>query len=353
MKSKRIASIILVAAVLLSGCNTNTDITTVNTEVTTTTTATATSETTTVPTTTTTTTEPEPVKFEFNPHLYVPTLLPDIPQDYWESFYNLCDALREGSDTFQCSSREAYEWATDSVTLTELFPAACMMITPESGDGSKPFENGTGKISYTIPAEEYVERQKAFEKYVEEVINGCVEYDDTDFEKCLKLYDYMETNFTYEKYPGGSDGANYYTFMNHTGVCNELCSVYAYYLLQVGIEAFHVGCFEGVDHAWTYMVINGKGYYSDPTWALKGAGDPLGLYYFIMNADRRVETGCPVDDLTAPLLPKYWFSQSKSRFEATDGSLSFPQASFLDSIDEDNKTVIYTHDSEKKELKYS
>lgn len=72
MKSKRIASIILVAAVLLSGCNTNTDITTVTTEFTTTTTATATSETTTVQTTTTTTTEPEPVKFEFNPTFMFP-----------------------------------------------------------------------------------------------------------------------------------------------------------------------------------------------------------------------------------------------------------------------------------------
>ena len=353
MKSKRTASIILIAAVLLSGCNTTTDITTVTTEAPTTTTTSATSETTTVPTTTTTTTEPEPVRFEFNPHVYVPTLLPDIPQDYWNSFHNLCDALRKGEKTFKCSSQEAYDWATDPVTLTELFPPACMKITNKSDDGTKPFEDGTGRIYYTIPVEEYVKRQADFEKLVTDTINSCVEYDDTDFEKCLKLYDFMETNFTYEAFPGGGDGANYYTFTHYTGVCNELASVYAYYLLQVGIEAFHVGCFDSVDHAWTYMILDGKGYHSDATWALKEGGTDLGLYYFIMSDKIRDETGCPVNDLTLPLLPKYWLNNSKSRFTAEDDSLSFPPATFFISLDEENKVVHYRDiDGEEHELKY-
>jgi hypothetical protein len=347
MAGKKITCIILTAAFLLAGCNSKTDISISSTESTsgsTTATTTAASsestETTTVPAATTTT-EAEQKKFEFNPHLMTPTLLPDIPQDYWDSFHNLCDALREGKNTFECSSKEAYEWATDPVTLTELFPAACNKVKNESDDGSKPFENGVGRIYYTIPIEEYLERQSAFEKYITETINKYVEYDDTDFEKCLKLYDYMERNFSYETFPGGGDGANYYTIMNHTGVCNELASVYSYYLLQVGVEAFHVGCFDELDHAWTYMVIDGKGYYSDPTWSLISEGEDLPLYYFIMNADRRVESGCPVDDLTLPLLPKYWLSRSKSTFSADDDSLLFPSGSFMQSIDEEKKVIRY------------
>ena len=65
---------------------------------------------------------PASEKFEFNPHLYLPMLDAEIPQDYWDSFHNLCDALRAGKTTFHCSSEEAYRWVTDPSTLTELFP---------------------------------------------------------------------------------------------------------------------------------------------------------------------------------------------------------------------------------------
>ena len=37
--------------------------------------------------------------YEFNPHVYSPTIAQEIPQDYWDSFYNLCDALRNGEMT--------------------------------------------------------------------------------------------------------------------------------------------------------------------------------------------------------------------------------------------------------------
>ena len=63
--------------------------------------------------------------YSFNPHLYVKTFSEDIPQEYWDSFYNLCDALRVGETTFACASEEAYKWATDPSVLNALFPAAC------------------------------------------------------------------------------------------------------------------------------------------------------------------------------------------------------------------------------------
>ena len=135
MKGKRITGTILAFAVLLSGCNAKTvtdetsqEIITASEEIT----ETATESVTEVETTA------EGI-YEFNPHLHSGIVGDAIPEDYYESLYNLIDALRKGKDTFECSSEEAYKWATDSVTLNNLFPAACVKISGESNDGTVPF----------------------------------------------------------------------------------------------------------------------------------------------------------------------------------------------------------------------
>ena len=293
--------------------------------------------------------------FEFEPHLYVPSLSEDIPADYWESFYNLCDALRAGDTVFECSSQEAYNWATNWATLNELFPAASLRVTGESNDGTVPFENGTGRIYYQMPVDEFVARESEFEILVTDIINSTVEYDDTEFEKCLKLYDYIESNFTYENYTYESeDGSHYYSLMNKRGLCAQLAGVYSYLLLEAGVEAMNVGCFDpSISHSWTYIIIDGKGYHADPTWGLKQyTGEALSLYYFMMTDERRADSGCPVDDLNAQLLPEYWESRSHIDFSATDDSLSFPIQSWYERLDEENK-IIYYGDSEGHEsLKY-
>ena len=302
--------------------------------------------------------EPEPTKYEFNPHLYISLLAADVPQDYWDSFYNLCDALRAGETTFMCSSEAAYRWATDPATLNELFPSACTKIKGESNDGSTPFENGVGRIYYQMPIDEYVERQAQFEAVIADVLNDHLEADDNDFEKCLKLYDYLETAYSYdydflEEMP---DGANYLTIMSGTGECIELGSVYAYFLLQAGVEALQVGCNNtDMAHAWTYLVIDGKGYHSDPTWSLKSeTGEyDLYLYYFLMNDERRADSGCAVDDLQVPLLPRYWANLSSAEFEAADDTYGFPDESYLTSLDEENKIVRYRCYGEEYEFNYA
>lgn len=287
------------------------------------------------------------LEYEFNPHIYVEKFAPEIPQDYWESFYNLCDALRAGEPTFECSSQAAYNWATDSVTLGELFPAACVKVKGVSNDGTIAYENGVGRIYYQIPVEEFVQRQSDFEAMVEDVLNTYLEPDDDDFEKCIKLYDYMETEFTYDYdfgYESMPDGANYTTMISHKGQCIEFASVYAYYLLQAGVEAFQVGCcVPEMAHSWTYIIINGNGYHADPTWSLKedtGETD-LSLYYFLMDDHRRVASGCPVDSLQIPLLPQYFDVNSDLDFPANHGDYLFPSGSFYDYMDEQDKILYY------------
>ena len=309
-----------------------------------------------VPTNTPTPT-PEPPKYKFDPHPYVPMLANDIPQDHWDSFYNLCDAIRVGETTFKCSSEEAYKWATDVVTLTELIPCACTKIKGESNDGTKPYENGIGRIYYQMPIDEYVKRQAQFESMVEDVLNKYLEPDDDEFEKCLKLYDYMATEYTYdyeflEEMP---DGANYLTIINKKGQCLELASVYAYFLLQAGVEAIGVGCYKtNMNHEWTYVIVNGKGYFSDPTWALKSEmdTDELILYYFMMTGEKRAQTGCPVDDISGPLIPGYWAKFASVEITATDDKYDFPFSSVFEKLDEKNKVIYYTSLDDECSLKY-
>ena len=104
------------------------------------------------------------IPYEFNPHVYSAMLDATYSDDYRESFFNLCDALREGRDTFECSSKEVYDWCTNEVTLAQLFPVACVLVTNESNDGSRNYENGTGRLYYTIPAEEFVQKEMDLKK---------------------------------------------------------------------------------------------------------------------------------------------------------------------------------------------
>ena len=71
-----------------------------------------------------------------------------------------------------------------------------------------------------------------------------------------------------------------------------------------------------------------------------------------MTGERRAESGCAVDDLTAPLLPRYWANLSSVSFPAEDGAYCFPSASFLEELDEESKTVRYRCEGEEREFRY-
>ena len=342
MKAGRIISSVLAAAILLTGCAKG-NISTVSEM----TASPSTSESLHISETSETSETVYEPPFEYNPHLYSALIATEVPQENWDSLYNLADALRAGEDTFECSSQEAYDWCMDSGILANLIPAACMKISGISNDGTAPYEDGFGRIYYEMPVEEFVQRENEFEEAVEDVLNTCLEKDDTDFEKCLKLYDYMESNYYYD-YDGtafskSGDGYVYYTFFNHTGQCIDFGSLYAFLLLQAGVEAISVGCFDELDHEWTYVVIDGQGYHIDPTWALKeGYTGDLSLDYFMMSDDIRTETGCPVTDLTVQLLPGFWLNNSSLTLPATDESYYAGLFTTLERLDEDNKILYYT-----------
>ena len=283
--------------------------------------------------------------YEYDPHPASTLLLGDIPQDYWDSIGNLSDAVRAGDDTFECSSQEAYKWCMNIGTQAHLIPAACMMITDGSESGLVSYEDGVGHIYYKIPVDEYVARQEQFETDVENVLNSYIEMDDNDYEKCIKLYDYMETNYTYADDGIGDieDGYVYHVFYHHEGQCIDLAGVYAFLLNQAGVEALSVGSFDNLDHEWVYALVNGRGYHIDPTWALKDElqTDDLHLEYFMMDDEIRTESGCPVEGLTVQLLPLFWASRSNGSFPAADRNMYLGNPSVFISLDEDNKIIHY------------
>ena len=207
-------------------------------------------------------------KFEFNPHVYSAQLAKTVPQEHWDALYSLCDALRAGETTFKCADEKAYKWVTDVTIMCCLFPAAGLQFNAESSDGSPAFENGTGKITYKTDIDEWKKREADFEAMIVDIINSTVEKDDTDFEKALKLYLYVAKNYTYEHEVVQWDNYVYKTFVKKTGQCINFAAVYAYLLMQVGVDALPCGTYDGLCHAWTYVTINGKGYHIDTTWAL-------------------------------------------------------------------------------------
>ena len=287
-----------------------------------------------------------PELYEFNPHVYSPTLAQEIPQDYWDSFYNMCDALRKGESAFDCSSQDAYDFCMLPATTANFFPAACTKISGESDDGSIPYENGTGRIYYKMPVEEFIQRQADFELLIEDILNSNLESDDNEFEKALKLYLYIGNNYYYDDSAVREGECAYYrTFTEKKGMCVDYGSVYGYLLLQVGIDALDIGCFEpDMCHAWTYVVIDGQGYHCDTTWALKSCYqgvDGVYLDYFLMSDEDRNEDGCLVRDLTMQALPQFSLSRSRIVLSATDEQYSFPDWSVFDSLDEENKVLYY------------
>ena len=291
-------------------------------------------------------------KYTFEPHLYSPLLSAYYSQEWWDSFYHLCDALREGGDTFECASQEIYDWCMDSVTLANMFPPACMVVSGESSDGTIPFENGVGRIYYGIPPEEYVARQAEFEALIEDILNSVLEPDDTEFEKCFKLYAYMESTFTYGDADYDKEGYTYSAFLHKQGVCEHMSGVYVYLLLQAGVDALNIGCFEGIQHAWTYMIVDGEGYHTDPTWALHGEDEPLSLMYFLTTEEDRNDSGLPTDDLTSGMVPGFWLSRTETVLPASSERFACLRWSYFVSLDEENKILYYEDDTGVHELNY-
>jgi len=307
----------------------------------------------TIVTSATETSKPPLTPFKFNPHLYSATVAGRIPQSYWDALHNLCDAVREGKDTFECQDIDSYNWATDTAVLCCYMPPAGGIVEGKTDDGSLPFENGIGKISYKMPVEDYLKRQADFEAMIEDILNSTIESDDTDYEKALKIYLYVTDNYTYDEEVFMDDNFVYSAFRAKKGMCVNLAAVYVHLLLQAGIDAVSLSIYEEtICHSWTYAVIGGKGYHIDPTWGLK-ADNKIWLDYFMMSDRARDEDGCLVRNLAVAVIPENWIKDTGIKVTADDEHYCLRKNCTFVSLDEDSKILHYLDsDGNPKEFYY-
>ena len=132
--------------------------------------------------------------------------------------------------------------------LCDLFPPAGAKIEGKSTDGSPAYENGTGKIHYNMPVEDFLKRESDFEVLITDILNSTIEKDDTEYERALKLYLYVAKNYVYDYslIENLSNDENYVfaCFKEKKGQCVNFASVYAYLLLQAGIDAVSYRIYE-------------------------------------------------------------------------------------------------------------
>lgn len=296
----------------------------------------------------------ENIHYSYNPHVCPKKLYDAYGPEEWESFFNLCDALRAGEDTFECKSRDAYEWCFSGGPLSKYFPVARYYVT---GDFLNGYSDGVGHFTYDIPAEEFVQKQQVFEQLVVDILKDNVRKDYTDFEKCIVLYEYMVENYTYDyvqyanndldtlnTLPKDSFGT-YRTFRDKTGICDDLSSVYDYLLLQCGVEAIQ---FDGNDHAWTYVTINDVGYFIDPTWGLHESCWTDLTYFMMSEADR-------ADDFAGHMNPEMFYYEHKNKdvdFSANGDKYEELHNGNFVSLDRENKILYYEDCGEQKEFHY-
>lgn len=211
-----------------------------------------------------------------------------------ETWFNLVDAVMAGETAFACPDDHTYNWVMGQFP-DRCLPPLCGQIEPDpAADPDHPVVDGVGRFRYVTSAEEVAARIAAFAEQTENILNGVLKADDTDFEKCFALYRYFcetyqyDYNAYFQMYDEYLDYlCSYRLFDTGEGICCEIAPAYAYLLLQAGVDAGTMG---GHDHDWAYVKLNGKNYHIDPTFAINTAG---ALAYFLMDDGQRAAEGYP------------------------------------------------------------
>lgn len=229
--------------------------------------------------------------FSFNPYVCSQKIIEMYGEERIEAFFNFVEAARAGEDYFACPSKEIYSWCLRSSFMNDYFPGGygCFDADLENG-----YEDGYGRIVYKISKEEFVAREQEFENEIMDIVNTYARNDYDDFEKCLSLYVYIERNYFYDHDEKDAKDLpdykqlvkEYYgtcrTLFEKQGVCRDLCSLYNYLLLQCGVDALKYRS-DTMHHAWSYVIVDGVGYFVDPTPALtEYIDDEVKLNYFLM-----------------------------------------------------------------------
>lgn len=134
--------------------------------------------------------------------------------------------------------------------------------------------NGFLDIDYVYSKSEMAEKKRLIEEKADEIINNS---GSDEYSKALTYYEYVIMNTRYDMENIGrvqevpTDSTIEGVFLNNTAVCSGYAKAYQYLLQRAGMQAMYVvGTATNRNgsekHAWIVQQIDGKYYYSDPTW---------------------------------------------------------------------------------------
>ena len=257
--------------------------------------------------------------YEFNPHVYSKFYVQEHGEERQQALFNYVDALRAGEDWFECPDEQTMWWCVGRIGHF-FFPVGTEFTT--AGE----YKDGMAQIYYKIPKEEFLEKEREFEKMITDIINNAVGDDYTDLEKALALYEFLTEYCTYDyemlehcaEWMDKQGG--YRALIEKRGICNEFACLYQYLLLQCGVDAEESGgpsLTWGQDsHAWVYVTIDGKGYLVDPTWGETNVREPSLAYFLFTDELREKRDG--FDSAKFDVAGAGEDSRKKYSFEATD-----------------------------------
>ncbi len=156
--------------------------------------------------------------------------------------------------------------------LSEFVPASVMIQSYLHSDEPFTYENGTVTFKFLSDKDECEESYKTFEGIMNDALS-LIEENDNDWQRIAKLYLYVTEHMSYGSvYEKHGVSSNLYNCIRYrTGMCTE----YAYYLnmlsRQIGFEVIDARSlgkdgFEGADHCWSMIRVEGEWYHFDPCW---------------------------------------------------------------------------------------
>lgn len=157
------------------------------------------------------------------------------------------------------------------------------------------YSSGRLSISYSRDVETIKKHQKEIEEIRDEFIRRSITKNMSDYEKVLKVHDYIILNGRYDKrllehgiIPPESN-SSYGILALGVGVCDSYAKAMKYLLDGLDISSMIVVGKAGEEnHAWNLVRINGEYYHIDPTWndpiTIDGS-DVLRYNYFNLTDD--------------------------------------------------------------------
>ena len=135
------------------------------------------------------------------------------------------------------------------------------------------------------------DKKEFVETKLNEIIKSIVTDNMSNYEKTLKIHDWICDNITYGEIKNDGDQEIYGALSTYTARCAGYAKLFTCLLDKVGIESYVISG-DAIDsngdtiaHAWNLVNIDGKNYYFDITWNDHDTKNGTTYYWFAVKED--------------------------------------------------------------------